>query len=115
MRPAITNLVDVINPTGELVEIALALFTEDGDPVRCQRDRIPPNGIRQIDINRLDPPNGIGVVKVVAFRPGTRTPVLGIVGNQTRIAERGVTETGLHPVSREILRDDLPRILQACR
>ena len=115
MQPAITNLVQVMNPTAQGLEFVVALFTEDGDPVRCGRDRIPPNGIRQIDINRLDPPNGIGVVKVVALRPGTRTPVLGIVGNQIRIAERGVTETGLHPVSREILRDDLPRILEACQ
>ena len=66
MRPAITNLVQVMNPTAQGLEFVVALFTEDGDPVRCERDRIPPNGIRQIDIDRLDPPNGIGVVKVVA-------------------------------------------------
>ena len=115
MRAEIKNLVHVINPTADGLEFVVSLFTEDGQPVRCDRGRIPPNGIRQIEIGRLDPPDGHGVVKIVSFRPGTRTPAIGLVGNQSTRDDRGVTETNLHAVSREILRRDLPRILEACR
>ena len=40
------------------------------------------------------------VVKVVAFEPSTNTPAIGIVGNQVRIGDRGLSETGAAAATR---------------
>jgi len=108
------SLIKVLNPTAGPLELVISLFTDNGQPFQCVRDKIGPNGLIELDIRRLDPAVPHGVVKIVSFAPGSRTPTLGIVGNQIRIASTGMTETGLHPISRDILAQDLKRILAKC-
>jgi len=109
------NRIHVMNPTRDDLVVLVALFTQDGKPLRCVDRRLPANGLFELDVDELDPNALLGVVKVVAFDPETRRPKVGIVGNQrVRYQERAVSETGLHPVSGAILRGDLERILAAC-
>ena len=108
------SFVTVMNPTGETVAIALALFDTSGQPLRCIRDKLPANGLAEYDIERLDPNEKHGVVKVLALDPNQMRPALGIVGNQLWTSDRGRSETQLHPVPDEVLRGDLPRIREAC-
>ena len=106
----------MINPTGEELAVLVALFTGDGKPQRCVDRRLPPNGLLELLVEELDPEVLLGVVKVVSLDPEGRAPKLGLVGNQRIRHETGaVSETGLHPVSDAILRDDLERISGACR
>lgn len=109
------TFVHVMNPTGEPLAVLVALFTEDGKPQRCVRRKLAPNGLFELDVERLDLNGLLGVVKVLALDPETNQPKLGVVGNQrTRFEGRAVSETSLHPVSDAILRGDIKRILAAC-
>ena len=81
----------------------------------CIRDQLSANALRSLDIRRFEPKTEIGVIKILLLKPGTFSPVLGIVGNQIVVADRGLSETNLHPISRDILRDDIDRILEVCQ
>lgn len=108
--------IHVMNPTGEVLNILVALFTVDGKPQRCIDRKVPPNGLFELPVDDLDPKTLLGVVKVVSLDPRDQVPKHGVVGNQRIRYERGaVSETGLHPVSDRILQGDLKRILSACR
>jgi hypothetical protein len=114
LRGESRTLIDVMNPTGRPLELVVSLFDDNGKPFQCMRDKIGPNDLIEFDIRRLDPPVLHGVVKIVSFNPRTGMPGIGIVGNQIRVSSRGMTETGLHPVSRKVLEGDLKQILKKC-
>jgi hypothetical protein len=106
----------VMNPTARDLSLVISFFDDDGNPRRCLRNKLTANDLLELDVREAEPGAVRGVVKVVAFEPDTRTPAIGIVGNQRLFyGEGGVSETQLHPVPRAILEEDLRRILAACR
>ena len=108
----------VSNPTGSSLLLRLAFFDDNGAPLRCLENKLAPNDLLELDVRKVDLPSGVGVVKIVSYdpKPARATPTLGIVGHQqTSFADRGVSETSLHPVSFSILQGDLPIIEKVCR
>ncbi len=114
LREIPQHLINIINPTEKDLTFILALFSENGDPLDCVKDKIAGNGLRTIDIQKLKHQKSIGVVKVVSLDFDRLTPTVGLVGNQIRLGERGYTDSALHPVSDDILEGDLKKILSAC-
>lgn len=49
------NLINIINPTVRPLEFVVSLFNEDGTSEQCIRDKIVGNGLRSIDIRKLEP------------------------------------------------------------
>ena len=107
--------VDLMNPTPDILHVLVAIFDQDGQPLRCERSKIAGNGLLDLELSRLDLQNRAGVVKVVSLDPVTGKPVVGLAGNQIRVTDRGIGETGLHPVPGAILDRDMKQILSACR
>ncbi|NGO54686.1 vWA domain-containing protein [Allomesorhizobium camelthorni] len=115
LRIARTTL-HVINPTAKDLELVITFFDENGKPQRCLEEKLTANDLLALDVAEAEPGFARGVVKVVAFEPGTRRPAIGIVGNQRLIyPEGGVSETQLHPIPQKILEEDLKVILALCR
>lgn len=115
LRDQMRTLLHLMNPSADPLALVVAIFDDDGNPVRCRRDKMSANDLLEIDIARLDPPGPLGVVKVVAFDVRTERPVASIVANQVRQGRGTISETPMHPVPDAILEDDLDRIMSACR
>lgn len=111
---AVTTL-HIINPTGHTVPAYAFFFDDNEKPLLCVHSKLSANDLWEIIVNKLglQPKAGFGVVKVITFVDGP-VALQGIVGNQ-RIsfkAQSGVSETGLHPIQPELIREDYDKMLQ---
>ena len=116
IRDSLSTVIQVINPTANTLEI-VAFFLDDNERIlRCVREKLSANDMVELWIARLELKAEVGVVKIVSFKPGTKTPLEGIVGyKRTFILRRLVTETVLHSIPSTALRTDLPRLLKSCQ
>ena len=117
LRNEATSWLQIINPTGHDLAVYAFFFDDNELPLECIHTRMSPNDLWEIDVNSLElklrPERAFGVVKVVSFADPP-TPMIGIVGNQ-RIGFRkpqGISETGLHPIQSDILREDFSKMLK---
>jgi hypothetical protein len=116
LRNNAQTLLHLVNPTAKHLRVVLAFFGDDERPLKCQRERLSPNDLLELDVRKLKLKTPLGVVKVVALHEREDTPEIGLVGNQRiTLKGTGVTETGLHAVAPQGLVAELKRILSACR
>ncbi len=109
------TLIHIINPTRKGLWVKVGFFKVNGDPLRCRADTLNANGVLVLNVdahNTLG--QKFGVVKVVAFRSRFGPPEIGIVANARYIKGSGISETQLHPIPYDILKDDLIRFKLAC-
>ena len=115
MREDAVTWLHIINPTGHPLSVYAMFFDDNEHPLECVYTKMSPNDLWEILVNKLElkSPRQFGVVKVVSF-VDPPSPVIGIVGNQ-RIwfrKQQGVSETGLHPIQAELLREDIAKMLK---
>jgi len=111
---AVTTL-HIINPTGHSVPVYAFFFDDSEKPLACLRSNLSANDLWEIQVNKLGlrPKAGFGVVKVITFFNGP-VALQGIVGNQRiSFGAPGVSETGLHPVQPDLIREDYSKVLSA--
>ena len=114
LRDGSQTWLQIINPTGHYLVVAVAFYDDNEKPLACFQSKMSPNDLWEIFVNQFElrPARGFGVVKVISF-VDPPVPGVGIVGNQRILFARTKTtsETGLHPIQGEILREDLNRKL----
>ena len=131
-REGQSTLLQIINPTANKLKIVMGLFSPTGDPIRCQRADLPPNGMYQTIINaetaETKPPTGhVGVVKIVSVDPERGEKIVeGITGFQRHYFKSGMaiwgsensSESNLAAIPAEYLMQgdppELKKILGSC-
>ena len=116
LREDAVTTVHIINPTGHTVPVYAFFFDDNQKPLACVHSNLSANDLWEISVNKLglQPKAGFGVVKVITFVNGA-VAIQGIVGNQ-RISfgtPRAVSETGLHPVQPDLIREDYSKVLSS--
>ena len=101
---------EIINPTGHDLLVYAYFFDAKERPMSCLYTPMSANDLWEIAVNDLGLHADHGVAKIISFaKPGE--PKIGIVGNQ-RIwfrKQRGMSETGLHPIQNQLLAEDLAK------
>jgi len=117
LRNGQNTIVQLINPTAHPHTACVALFNNLGKGLPpCQRVKINPNGMVEVNIRALEPRAKFGVVKVVSLMPEEKNePENGLVGYQRQVMGQTFTECILQPVPVEILKEDLKRIISLCQ
>jgi hypothetical protein len=118
LRGGRRSFLQLVNPTGRPLRVMVALFDDNEKPLKCLRDSLSPNDLLEIDIKR-ELREGYGVVKVVSYSEREDRPEAGVIGYQrlfvSRFFYKGlVSESPLHQIPAETLKDDLQFILRAC-
>jgi hypothetical protein len=118
LRGGRRTFLQLVNPTGKPLRVLVALFDDNEKPLKCLRDSLSPNDLLEIDIRR-ELGKGYGVVKVVSYSEREDRPEAGVIGYQrlfvSRFFYKGmVSESSLHQIPAETLKDDLQFILRAC-
>jgi hypothetical protein len=118
LRGGRRTFLQLVNPTGKQLRVLVALFDDNEKPLKCLRDSLSPNDLLEIDIKR-ELEKGYGVVKVVSYSEREEKPEAGVIGYQRLFIRRFfykgmVSESSLHQIPAETLKDDLQFILRAC-
>lgn len=119
------SILHIINPTAKHLRVMVAFFDDNEEPLNCVRASLSPNDLLEIDVRKYVKERMFGVVKVVSLNRREDTPETGIVGYQRHFfikrwlfffrREAGATETVLHSIPTEVLKDDIKNIWQVCR
>lgn len=118
------TILSIINPTANNLRVMVAFFDDNERPLGCTRNKLSPNDLLEIDVRDFIKKEMFGVVKVVSFNEHEDVPQAGVVGYQKHVYIKpflfffkkiSVTETLLHSIPSEILKDDLKYIMRACR
>ncbi|MCP4581095.1 MAG: S8 family serine peptidase [candidate division Zixibacteria bacterium] len=113
----------IINPTAKYLRILVAFFDDNENPLGCQWEKLSPNDMVEIDTRKHIKKNVIGVAKIVSFHIKKDKPDHGIVGFQKHYRKSGflfwrchkvTAESPLQPITYEVLKLDLEKILSAC-
>lgn len=125
LRDERRTILHIINPTAKHLRVIVAFFDDKEKPLKCVRDSLSPNDLLEIDVRKYVREKMFGVVKVVSLNGKEDTPEVGIVGYQSHFfkkrwlfffkQETGATETVLHPIPTEILKDDIKNIWRVCK
>ena len=114
-RDSLSTVIQVINPTYTALEIIAYFFDADENFLRCVRTKLSHDDMVEIAVQKLELKAEAGVVKIVAFKPGTTTPQIGIVGyKRTFVLKTFAAETVLHQVPVSVLMRELPGLLKSC-
>jgi len=106
------TILHIVNPTAHHLVVLVVFFDDDEKRLRELEFKLTPNDMEEIDVRRLGVDAKLGVVKIVSFDPRTREPKLGLVGYRRYVSARsGISESLLHPIGAEALKDDLPIII----
>ena len=115
MRNAYT-VFQIINPTGTGIDVYVAFFDDNENPLICKKYNFSHNRLIEIDVRKLElkPKFGFGVVKIVSLLD--KHPFPGLVGFQRQyFAKMSVTESNLASVPGKILDDELKIIMGICK
>ena len=117
LRSGVTTVLQVVNPTARRLWVAVAFFDDKERPVGCDRQEMSANDLWELDVRGCKLDAKFGVMKVVSFSDKSeREPTSGIVAFQRQFVKRSlISETGLHSIPMEVLKEDLPRIHEACK
>ncbi len=115
LREDAMTWLQIINPTGHVLVVYAFFFDDNEHPLDCVYSKMSANDLWEIVVNKLGfkPERGFGIAKLVSF-VDPPAPMMGIVGNQ-RIwfrKQQGISETGLHPIQSDILREDFEKMLK---
>jgi len=112
LRAEAQTWLEIINPTAHDLLVYAYFFDANEHPIRCLNTMMSANDLWEIPVHELRLHADHGVAKIISFaRPGE--PRIGIVGNQ-RIwfkSQRGISETGLHPIQSQLLAEDLVKMI----
>lgn len=117
LRSGVTTVLQVVNPTARRLWVAVAFFDDKERPVGCDRQEMSANDLWELDVRGYKLDAKFGVMKVISFTDKSeREPTNGIVAFQRQFIKGGlISETGLHGIPMEVLKEDLPRIHEACK
>ncbi len=105
------TILHIVNPTAHRLLVLVVFFDDDEERLRELWFELTPNDMEEIDVRRADIKAKLGVVKIVSFDPKTKEPKIGLVGYRRYTnGSSGVSESILHAISAEVLKDDLPII-----
>jgi hypothetical protein len=72
-------VLQVINPTGQELLLLAAFYDGSGTPLRCRSQRLPADGLAEVDVRKEGVKTSLGVVRVVAVAEGRGRPVAGLI------------------------------------
>jgi hypothetical protein len=112
--------IHILNPTGRGLWIKVGFFSTKGDALACRQDILNANGVWELDVMSVYTSKELkgvrfGVVKVVSFNSKKEPIEVGIVANARYIKGGGISETQLHPIPYDILKEDLKNFMKACK
>ncbi|HEY0587775.1 MAG TPA: hypothetical protein VGD52_16690 [Pseudoduganella sp.] len=113
LRDRAHTWLEIINPTGHDLQVHAYFFDANERPMRCFYTRMSANDLWEIPVHKLGLHADHGVAKIISFgKPGE--PKMGIVGNQRTWfrKQRGIGETGLHPIQGKLLEEDLRKMIE---
>ncbi len=114
-RDSLSTVIQVINPTADSLEITAYFLDGNEQFQKCIHTSLSANDMVEIGVPALQIKPEVGVVKIVSFRPGTKTPQEGIVGyKRSFVLKRFTSEAPLHSIPSTVLEKDLPQLLRAC-
>jgi len=124
LRNGGNTVIQIINPTAKYLRIMVAFFDDNENPLKCVRDSLSPNDLWEINVKKYVNEKQYGVVKIVSLNQNEDVPEVGIVGYQRHIypkryffffKKKAVSETVLHSIPGEVLKDDLKYIWKVCK
>jgi len=115
-RKGMQTLLHVVNPSAKYLRVVATFFDDNEKPLKCVREKMSPNDLWEIDVQKLAIKAPIGVVKILALHERENLPEIGLVANQ-RLVAKGIalTETGLHSIQPGLIKAEMGRILSVCR
>ncbi len=72
-------VLQVVNPTDRELLLLAAFYDDSGTPLRCRSQRLPADGLAEVDVRKAGVKVPLGVVRVVAVAEGRSRPVAGLI------------------------------------
>jgi hypothetical protein len=103
----------IVNPTASPLELLVAFFDDNENPLGCIREKLSHNDLVEIDVRNLKLRSKFGVVKIISHVD--RIPCPGIIGFQRHYFKSGFAESNLVSIPDCFLYDELKIIMETCK